>query len=308
MVRSQPRLTLAEAHWLYAKFAGSMGDDAIRAMAEIALTARHQQAGWGKLRLLALRELGTFLIRNGKGRGRPAKMSPADNLQSLVCLGITDRHISADAKNVARISQRDFDAYLAQEDEPTLKGLLRAMGGMARPHVAAQIDFERTTTEWFTPPEIFEAMEAEFDLDVASPGARKVPWLPARKHLTIRDDGLKQPWHGFIWMNPPYGLRNGMEQWIERFIEHGNGVALVVDFTSTEWWQNLTERSDFILFVRPKIQFLPKSDGRMNCLGSTLVAIGDAGIRALRNAERNGRGICFRRDASTRLHMAAAAE
>jgi DNA N-6-adenine-methyltransferase (Dam) len=135
--------------------------------------------------------------------------------------------------------------------------LLRAVGGMARPDVAAQIDFERTTTEWFTPPEIFEAMEVEFDLDVASPGARKVPWLPARKHLTIRDNGLKQPWHGFIWMNPPYGLRNGMEQWIERFIEHGNGVALVVDFTSTEWWQNLTERSDFILFVRPKIQFLP---------------------------------------------------
>jgi hypothetical protein len=166
---------------------------------------------------------------------------------------------------------------------------------MPRPDVAAQIDFERTTTEWFTPPEIFEAMEVEFDLDVASPGARKVPWIPARRHLTIRDDGLKQPWQGFVWMNCPFGLRNGMEQWIERFIEHGNGVALVVDFTSTEWWQHLTEHSDFILFVRPKIQFLPRSDGRMNCLGSTLVAIGDAGIRALRNAERNGRGICFQR-------------
>jgi hypothetical protein len=99
-----------------------------------------------------------------------------------------------------------------------------------------------------------------------------------------------------------------------------NGVALVVDFTSTEWWQHLTEHSDFILFVRPKIQFLPKSDGRMNCLGSTLVAIGEAGIQALRTAERNGRGICFRRDSGIRqrhplaatspkrFHVAAAAE
>jgi hypothetical protein len=33
-----------------------------------------------------------------------------------------DRHISADAKNVGRVSNKDFDAYLAQEDEPTLKG------------------------------------------------------------------------------------------------------------------------------------------------------------------------------------------
>jgi hypothetical protein len=98
------------------------------------------------------------------------------------------------------------------------------------------------------------------------------------------------------WVPPP-----------RSFIQHGNGVALVVDFTSTEWWQYLTERSDFILFVRPKIQFLPKSDGRMNCLGSTLVAIGEAGIQALRNAERNGRGICFRRDPGIRQRHPLAA-
>ena len=33
--------------------------------------------------------------------------------------------MSADAKSVARITQKDFEAYLAQEDEPTLKGLSR---------------------------------------------------------------------------------------------------------------------------------------------------------------------------------------
>jgi hypothetical protein len=252
------RLSLDQAHKLYAKFAGGTGDDAVRVMAQIASTAQRQQGEWGKLRLLSLRELGRFLIRNGKGRGRPAKMSADDVLPTLAGWGITDRHLSADAKNVARIRQRDFDTYLAQEDEPTLKGLLRAVGGLGKPDVAAQIDFERTTTEWFTPPEIFESMETEFDLDVASPGSRKVPWIPARKHFTRRDDGLKQSWHGFVWMNPPFGLRNGMEDWIERFIQHGNGVALVVDFTSTEWWQYLTEHSDFILFVRPKFGFCQK--------------------------------------------------
>jgi hypothetical protein len=69
--------------------------------------------------------VGRFLIRNGRGQGRPAKTSTADVLPTLVCLGITDRHISADAKSVARISQADFDTYLDEDDEPTLKGLLR---------------------------------------------------------------------------------------------------------------------------------------------------------------------------------------
>jgi hypothetical protein len=304
--------SLDEARTLYTKFAGRDGDDAIRAMADIALWAKRQQTGWGRLRLEALRELGRFLIRNAKGQGRPAKTSAGEVLPTLAGLGITDHHISADAKNVARVGQRDFDGYLAQADEPTLAGLLRfdernSAGVLAtswtRPSAAgrrlfSEIDDETSTTEWMTPPEVFNAMATEFDIDVASPGRQSVPWIPAKRHLTKREDGLSSAWAGFVWMNPPYGLRNGMLDWIEKFIEHGNGVALVPDFTSTDWWQTLTAASDAILFVKPKIQFLPRRETGTNTLGSTLVAIGIQGIAALQHAERNGRGICFRRDAA----------
>ena len=92
--------------------------DALRAMVIIVLTAKQKQAGWGRLRLEALRQLGLFLIRYAKGRGRPAKTSADDILLTLASIGIDDRHISADAKNVGRVSNKDFDAYLAQEDEP----------------------------------------------------------------------------------------------------------------------------------------------------------------------------------------------
>jgi len=170
-------------------------------------------------------------------------------------------------------------------------------------------DDETSTTEWYTPPEIFEAMETDFDLDVCSPGAEIVPWIPAKRHLTKRDNGLVADWHGFVWMNAPYGIRNGIAEWIEKFIEHGNGVAIAPDFTSTEWWHTLTERADIIMFVRPKIYFLPKrEDGRTNSLGSTVVAMGKRGVLALRNAERNGRGLCFQRDAGAVLRMAEAAD
>ena len=267
-------------------------------MVSIALLAKQKQAGWGRLRLEALRQLGKFLIWHGKGQGRPAKTSSADVFPTLARLGITDRHISADAKNVARVSNKDFDAYLAQEDEPTLKGFLRFAGAELDRSAATDamnIDFEATSTEWFTPQEVFDAMSTEFDVDVASPGARYVPWIPARQHYTQENDGLKRRWEGFIWMNAPYGLRNGMLDWIEKFIQHAYGVALVPDFTSTEWWQKLTKHSEYILFVCPKIQFLPRTNGRTNTLGTTLTSIGEKGAFALQTAEANGLGACFRR-------------
>jgi hypothetical protein len=166
-------LTLDDARKLYEKFAAKDGDEAVRAMADIALAAKRQQTGWGRLRLEALRVLGRFLIRNGARQGRPLKTSSADVLPTLARLGITDRHISADAKSVGRISQKDFRAYLVQEDEPTLKGLLRfaerarigqpyPSGNPAFPLANTQskrsfldTDAETSTVEWYTPSEIF---------------------------------------------------------------------------------------------------------------------------------------------------------
>jgi hypothetical protein len=65
-------LTVDDARKLYEKFADKDGSDAIRVMAQIALWGKRQQVEAGRLRLLALRQLGRFLIRNGRGRGRPA--------------------------------------------------------------------------------------------------------------------------------------------------------------------------------------------------------------------------------------------
>lgn len=159
---------------------------------------------------------------------------------------------------------------------------------------ALRIDFTNTSTEWYTPPRVFEAMAVKFDQDVASPGAAIVPWIPAKQHYTKLDDGLKMRWRGFIWLNPEWGLRNSIMDWIEKFITHGNGVALLPDWTSTEWWHTIGAHSEFALFVRPKLQFLPNR-GTTNTLGTTLFSIGPTGARALQNAECNGLGLCFKR-------------
>jgi DNA N-6-adenine-methyltransferase (Dam) len=148
-----------------------------------------------------------------------------------------------------------------------------------------------TTVEWYTPSYIFDALGCVFDLDPASPGREVVPWIPAKRCYTREDDGLSQPWRGSVWLNCPYG-KHILPLWVERFVDHANGVMLVPERTSTRWWQHLTSYADLVLFVNKKIAFISPSRCRSSAqpIGSCLVATGDHGVAALENANRNGLG------------------
>jgi len=82
--------------------------------------------------------------------------------------------------------------------------------------------------EWITPAYITDAL-GPFDLDPCSPVNR--PWDTAREYYTKNDDGLIQPWHGYVWCNPPYGRSTG--KWLEKCARHGNAMALVFARTET---------------------------------------------------------------------------
>jgi hypothetical protein len=137
--------------------------------------------------------------------------------------------------------------------------------------------------EWYTPAYIFDALGVRFDLDVAAPisGPMHVPcdgW--------IFDGSLAKDWRGFIWMNPPFGGRNGLEPWLRKFIAHGNGIALVPDRTSAPWFQAYCTQADAVLFVAPKIKFERPdgSIGKQPGTGTALLACGQLGVQALLNA------------------------
>lgn len=149
------------------------------------------------------------------------------------------------------------------------------------------------TDEWYTPPYIFAALGCVFDMDVASPGAHIAPWVPAEKYITR--ETAERPWEGFVWMNAPFGGRNGLLPWLDKFFLHGNGVALVPDRTSAPWWQMYAPRSDLILFVAPKIKFIDRHgrEGASPAQGTTLLAVGRRGREALLCAARNKLGVAF---------------
>ena len=144
--------------------------------------------------------------------------------------------------------------------------------------------------DWYTPPAIFDALGLTFDLDPCSPGAGH--WVPAVNIYTKDDDGLAQPWLGLVFMNPPFGGRNGHLPWLRRFIEHGNGIAIVRAYTSSAWFHEfIAPNAEILLFPKGKTKFI-RPDGTVGGSpghGVVLMGMGDVANRALM---RSGLGLC----------------
>jgi hypothetical protein len=135
--------------------------------------------------------------------------------------------------------------------------------------------------DWYTTPQIFSALGLTFDLDPCSPGPNH--WVPARRVYTKADDGLVQPWQGRVFMNPPFGGRHGHLPWLQKFLEHGNGIAIVRAYTSAGWFHDLALRAESMLFPRGKTKFV-RPDGSIGCdpgHGVVLLGMGERSNRAL---------------------------
>jgi len=144
--------------------------------------------------------------------------------------------------------------------------------------------------EWYTPPHVFSALGCSFDMDVASPGRAMTPWIPAATFITA--NSLAFAWTGFVWMNPPFGARNGIVPWLAKFFEHGNGIALVPDRTSAPWWQCYVPRTELVLFVAPKLKFLDANGdpGSSPAQGTCLLSAGRRALEPLHRARAEGLG------------------
>jgi hypothetical protein len=106
-------------------------------------------------------------------------------------------------------------------------------------------DVADTNDEWYTPRWIFDAAGLMFDLDVCAPVAPEFRTCPARRYLTVLEDGLDAPWGGLVWMNPPYSKP---APWVERFIRHGEGLALV-PAANSPWRGRLLQAADGIALL-----------------------------------------------------------
>lgn len=143
--------------------------------------------------------------------------------------------------------------------------------------------------EWYTPKYIFDAIGETFDVDVAAPVGGPIH-VPTKGWFSSHS--LDIPWNGYVWMNPPFGGRNGIVPWLDKFFAHGNGIALTPDRTSAPWWQNAAKQCDALLLIGGKVKFIRPdgSIGKSPGTGTTLFASGDRAAAALRRASAAGLG------------------
>jgi phage N-6-adenine-methyltransferase len=137
------------------------------------------------------------------------------------------------------------------------------------------------SVDWYTPPWVFQALNLEFDLDPCQP-VGGIPWIPAKKFYTLEDDGLSSPWHGLVWLNPPYGKHT--KDWLHKMHTHRNGVALVFARTDCAWFHDYCSNADAILFLRGRVRFVDGHNataGGGAGSGSMLIAWGEESVDAL---------------------------
>lgn len=73
---------------------------------------------------------------------------------------------------------------------------------------------------WLTPRNIIVSL-GHFDTDPCCPP--NMPWKTADVMLTKHEDGTLAPWHGRVWLNPPYGRES--YPFLERMSKHDGGVS-----------------------------------------------------------------------------------
>ena len=145
--------------------------------------------------------------------------------------------------------------------------------------------------EYRSPREIFAGLRCKFDMDVAGPCYGLGPdFVPAIRTLTRFDDGLTTRWVGFVWMNPPFGKRNGQVPWLRKFFEHGCGIGLVNALTSSGWFHDWMPKASGIFLPRGKTRFV-RPDGtvaKQPASGVVLFSAGDEGRVILRDCKMDG--------------------
>jgi phage N-6-adenine-methyltransferase len=98
-----------------------------------------------------------------------------------------------------------------------------------------------------------------FDLDpAATPDNAKCP-----RFFTRAEDGLRQPWAGRVWLNPPYGRE--IAAWVRKGWEAAQTTAelvvcLVPARTDTSWWHRYCALGE-VEFLPGRVRFGSASSG-----------------------------------------------
>jgi DNA N-6-adenine-methyltransferase (Dam) len=109
---------------------------------------------------------------------------------------------------------------------------------------------QHKSNEWYTPARYIEAARevmGGIDLDPASCDMANET-VKAERYYSEEENGLMLPWHGNVWLNPPFsaeGLVNPLRFWVGKLLEEyakgdaSQAILLVTAGIERNWFQSL---------------------------------------------------------------------
>jgi phage N-6-adenine-methyltransferase len=194
-----------------------------------------------------------------RGRGTPA--TPGKHALAEA-IGIHSSTLNKFKPLVHATTDRIETAKAAIEfrgDVVTPKGLLREV-------TAASASEDYDGDEWYTPPDILDAVRrvlGKIDLDPAS-NTKAQRNVQAKAYFTKQDDALTKEWYGRVFCNPPYSAA-AIKAFTEHLLEEVDAdrvieaIYLVNNCTDAGWFHSLAQRFPFCL-TRGRISFYNAKD------------------------------------------------
>lgn len=118
------------------------------------------------------------------------------------------------------------------------------------------------SVEWFTPPEIIEAVLKLYQGEITTDPAARMhndPALPVSYSYTKEENGLSWPWKGKVYLNPPYSGR--VLLWMDKAVKEyraGNIQEILIlwkSSTDTQAFRKITEIADHVCFISGRLKF-----------------------------------------------------
>ena len=196
-------------------------------------------------------------LAKGKGLQKSAKVKPIDTRAEVA------RAAGVSHDTIAKVK------VIEKKASPELKESLRrgdATINSAYKGLHTHVGQNSGENEWYTPPKFIEAANAlmgGIDCDPASTElANKT--VGAKVFHDAAEDGLKQPWSGRVWLNPPYAqplISQFSEAIVKKKNEYSEALILVNNATETEWLQNILVECSGACFIKGRVRFID-SEGK----------------------------------------------
>ena len=202
----------------------------------------------------AERRMGELLRASVRDRGRPKKIetekpdtsSGFSVTPTLEDLGVSEKQ-SSRAQRLAEMPMETFERV--------------KLGELSRDK-AAHVAHNTGENEWYTPSEYIEAARVVMGSIDCDPASSTIANQTVRASLfySAEENGLEQPWHGNVWLNPPYA-QPLISQFADVFIVKWNaleipqGIILVNNATETAWFATLVSEATSLCFPRGRIRF-----------------------------------------------------